>query len=292
MHRTLTVFISLLGILLFSQCKTDQAMVPGYLHIKSPQFNTKADGTQGYNSYDFKDYWVFESGIFKGSYAIPSEFPIQKEGKTVIRIGAGIKHSGQNEERMIYPLVKNFIDTVDFKPNQTDTIWPVFSYQDNAVFKLVEDFDKNGLSLEFNPVFKKDGDTLIKYNGDDAFVKGNNSGKIVLKQDSSILELYSPVLNNMPKFSPTYLEIDYKNDLPFTIGIYATEIDGSVKQIPLIVLTPKSQWNKLYLDLETEIAYHPIGTQFRIFLRFSNNLTSPVQNPSVLFDNLKLIYLD
>lgn len=267
-------------------------MVPGYLHLKAPIFTTKADGTQGINSSDFKDYWVFESGIFKGSYAIPSEFPIQKEGKTVVRIGAGIKHSGQDEQRMIYPLVKNYIDTVYFKPNQTDTLSPKFTYQDNAVFKLLEDFDKNGLALEFNPSFKVEGDTLIKYNGDDAFVKGNNSGKIILKHDSSILELYSPVLNNIPKFSPTYLELDYKNDLPFTVGMYATEIDGNVKQVPLIVLTPKDYWNKLYLDLESEIAYHPAGTQFRVFLRFSNNLTAPIQNPKMLIDNLKLIYLD
>ncbi len=267
-------------------------MVPAYLHIKAPQFVTKADGTQGLNSSDFKDYWVFESGIFKGSYGIPSEFPLQKTGKTIVRIGAGIKHSGQDQERIIYPLVKNFIDTIDFKPNQTDTISPVFTYQDNTVFKLMEDFDKNGLSLEFNPSFKIAGDTLIKYNGEDAFIKGNNSGKIILANDSSILELYTPVLNTMPKFTPTYVELDYRNDLPFTLGMYATEIDGSVKQIPLIVLTPKTKWNKLYLDLETEIAYHPLGTQFRFFLRFSNNLNEPIQNPKMLIDNFKLIYLD
>ncbi len=273
-------------------CKTDQVMVPAYLHIKAPQFTTKADGTQGLNSSDFKDYWVFESGIFKGSYAIPSEFPLQKTGKAVIRIGAGIKKSGQEEQRLIYPIVKNFIDTIDFKPNQTDTISPEFSYQDNAVFKLMEDFDQNGFSLEFNPAFKIPGDTLIKYNGEDAFLKGNYSGKIVLANDSSIMELYTPVLNRLPKFTPTYLELDYRNDLPFTLGMYATEIDGSVKQIPLIVLTPKTKWNKLYLDLETEIAYYPLGTQFRFFLRFSNNFVAPVQNPKVLIDNFKLIYLD
>jgi hypothetical protein len=288
----LLVILGLYGCLFFSACKSKEVIVPSYLFAKPYTFTTNEDRSEGAATADVKDYWIFENEKILGSFGIPSDIPIQKSGKTPIRISAGIRRSGQEEERMIYPLYNSYITNVDLRVNQTDTIIPNFTYLDNCVFKFIEDFDKNGVQFEYNPSFKLAGDTIIREKGNKTWDKDSYSGKVVLKQDGSILEIYSEVFKSLPKFTPMFFEIDYKNNVPFTIGIYVTEIDGSVEQVPLIVLKEKDSWNKLYFDLESEISSRAAGTEFRIFLRFSNILSAPISNPEVYIDNLKLIHLD
>jgi hypothetical protein len=48
-------------------------------------------------------------------------------------------------------------------------------------------------------------------------------------------------------------------------------------------------WNKLYLDIESEINQREAGAQYRIFLSFSK---AGVANPEAWIDNLKVVYLD
>ena len=267
-------------------------MVPSYLFAKPYTFTTKDDRSEGAASSDIKDYWIFENEYIRGSFGIPSDIPIQKNGKTPIRVSAGIRRSGQEEERMIYPLYTSYTTEVDLKPNQTDTIIPSFTYLENCVFKFMEDFDKNGVEYEYNPAFKQVGDTIIKEKSAASWSPDSYSGKVVLTHDNSILEIYSEVFKTLPKYSPMFFELDYKNNVPFTVGIYVTESDGTVDQVPLIVLKEKDTWNKLYFDLESEISSRPADTQYRIFLRFSNIIAAPIANPEVYIDNLKLIYLD
>ncbi len=269
--------ISFICVVLFSACKSKEVIVPSYLYAKPYTFTVKDDKSEGAASSDIKDYWIFENEIIRGSFGIPSDIPIQKSGKTPI---------------MIYPLFNSYTTNVDLKVNQTDTIIPNFTYLENCVFKFMEDFDKNGVQFEYNPAFKQIGDTIIKEKSSASWSQNSYSGKVVLNHDNSLLEIYSEVFKTLPKFTPMFFEIDYKNNVPFTIGIYATETDGTVNQVPLIVLKEKDTWNKLYFDLESEISSRPAGTEYRIFLRFSNILAAPIANPEVYIDNLKLIYLD
>jgi hypothetical protein len=289
--RLLTI-LSFIWVILFSACKSKEVIVPSYLYAKPYTFTVKDDKSEGAASSDIKDYWIFENEIIRGSFGIPSDIPIQKSGKTPIRVSAGIRRSGQEEERMIYPLFNSYTTDVSLKVNQTDTIIPNFTYLENCVFKFMEDFDKNGVQFEYNPAFKQIGDTIIKEKSPSTWSQNSYSGKVVLNHDNSLLEIYSEVFKTLPKFTPMFFEIDYKNNVPFTIGVYATETDGTVNQVPLIVLKEKDTWNKLYFDLESEISSRPAGTEYRIFLRFSNILAAPIANPEVYIDNLKLIYLD
>jgi hypothetical protein len=72
--------------------------------------------------------------------------------------------------------------------------------------------------------------------------------------------------------------------------MYATSNNGTeVSKFPVYVANPKSGWNKLYLDLESEINQRGAGVQYRIFLSFSKGT---VANPEAWIDNLKVVYLD
>jgi hypothetical protein len=101
--------------------------------------------------------------------------------------------------------------------------------------------------------------------------------------------MYSKVFNNWPRFTPFYLELDYKCNIPIVIGMYATSSSGDVTKTPLYVLNPKEDWNKLYLDIESDINRAGAGMQYRIFISFAKGSE---QNPMVWIDNLKVIYLD
>ncbi|MDP1727518.1 MAG: hypothetical protein Q8M15_12095 [Bacteroidota bacterium] len=285
------VCIALMGL---NACKTKEVMIPSYLYIKPAVFTTKADLSQGQASATINDIWVFENEVVRGNFALKTTIPIQREGQTTIRISPGIKHSGNSEQRVIYPMYTTFVKPVNLVPNQVDTLEPSFTYVENTVFPLKEDFESSGFAFEYNPQYKQTGDSIISDNGLDAWLPGKTSGKVVLNSgiDKTVLEIYSQVFKNLPRASPIYLEIDYKCNVPFVFGLYATDLTGNTSKIPVYVINEKSNWNKIYFNLDFEIASRPAGTSFRFFFQFRNSLENPVPSPNIWLDNIKIVYLD
>lgn len=285
-----TVFL----LLVATSCKLFDSgvTIPSYLYIKPTQLQVNADLSQGAAGLDTTDVWVFANGKLIGAFATPALIPVLKTGDVVITTNHGIKQNGQDEERMIYPMLKEFTVTVNLKAERIDTIQPIVTYLNNATFPLIEDFDRAGLNFEYNPQFKRDGDTLEKITGSQAWLPNQFSGRVTLKNDSTILEIYSRVFNNFRKYTTTFLELDYRNNIPFVVGMYVTEPDGNVRQVPLFYFNEKAKWNKLYLNLENEIGAFMGNSAIRLFFRFSKNYNPQVINPEIWLDNIKLIYLD
>ncbi len=269
-------------------------MIPSYLYIKPAVFTTKIDLSQGQASAAINDIWVFENEIVRGNFAFKTTVPIQHEGQTAIRISPGIKHSGNSEQRVIYPMYTSYVKSVNLIPNKVDTLEPNFTYVENTVFPFKEDFESSGFAFEYNPQYKQPGDSIIGDNGPDAWIPGKLSGKVVLNSgiDKTVLEIYSQVIKNLPRSAPIYLEIDYKCNVPFVFGLYATDLSGNTSKIPVYVINEKSNWNKIYYNLEFEIATREVGTSFRFFFQFRNSLENPVAIPNVWLDNIKIVYLD
>ncbi len=288
------VFILFFAFLFIGSCKTHEAMVPAYLYIKPTTLITKPDMSQGQATSSIYDVWLFDNEIVRGNFAINSLVPIQHLGSANLRVSAGIKYSGQSEQRIIYPMFNSYSKNFNLKENQVDTIQASFTYVENTVFPLIEDFDGNGFAFEYNPSYKQIGDTVIKDNSSAAYVAGKFSGKVELKSgvDNSLLEIYSKVFKTWPRFVPFYLEMDYKCNIPITIGLYVTDPAGNVNQFPIYVLNEISTWNKLYLDLQTDISSKEAGSEFRLFFRFKNPSSAPVVDPNVWLDNIKIVYLD
>ncbi|MCG9879289.1 MAG: hypothetical protein MH472_01695 [Bacteroidia bacterium] len=285
------IFIFSLVLVFFAACKKMEVIVPSYIYLSPSTLITKADNSQGVPSSKIEDYYVFQDGSIRGLFYTNSRIPIQATGKNKFRISPGIKYNGMAEQRILYPMLNHFDFELDLQENKVDTVKPVFSYVSNAVFPLVEDYDGSGLALEYNPSIKQFGDTLIRDNGPGAHEPGKFSGKIEMKSNvpNSNLELYSKVFNNWPRFTPFYIELDYKGNIPIIIGMYATSNNGDVTKTPFYVLNPKDEWNKLYLDIESDINVSGSGMQYRIFINFPRG---SVSNPEAWIDNFKVIYLD
>jgi hypothetical protein len=288
----LGVFVVLVFLLIGFSCKKKEVMVPSYTYLSASTLTTKSDNTQGYPSARVDDYYVFANGEIKGLFALNSRIPLQHTGKTNLRISPGIKYNGMAEQRIIYPMFNFYEVNVDLTAEKVDTIKPKYTYVENCIFPLIEDYDGSGLSMEYNPQYKNVGDTVIKDNSSLAWLPGEFSGRVELKSSpsTSTLELYSKVFNNWPRFTPFYLELDYKGNIPITVGMYVTTNGGTeVKKFPVYIANPKMGWNKLYLDIESEINQREAGAQYRIFLSFSK---AGVANPEAWIDNLKVVYLD
>lgn len=279
---------------LFTACKLfDRGVdIPAYLYVKPVKLSVNTDLTQGEASIDTNDVWVFENGKLIGTFATPANIPVIKKGATTITCLHGIKQNGQNEERMIYPMFKEYAKTVSLSPQKIDTINPVTTYADNVVFALIEDFERAGFNFEYNPQFKMPGDTIERLTGADAWKGNSSSGRVSFKNDSSILEIYSSVFNNFKKYTPTFLELDYKNTIPFIVGLYITEPGGDVRQIPVFYFNEKAKWNKIYINLENEIGAYPSNSSLRLFFRFSRSYNFNAVNPVIWLDNIKFVYLD
>jgi hypothetical protein len=285
------VFIFSLSSILFASCKKMEVIVPSYIFLNSSILSTKSDNSQGDPSSRIEDYYVFQNGEVRGLFNINARVPIQATGKNKIRVSPAIKYNGMAEQRIIYPMFNHYELEFDLVQNKVDTIKPIFTYVDNAVFPLIEDYEGSGLAMEYNMATKQIGDTLVRDNGPGAISPGKFSGRVDLKSgvQNSFLEMYSKVFNNWPRFTPFYLELDYKCNIPIVIGMYATSSSGDVTKTPLYVLNPKEDWNKLYLDIESDINRAGAGMQYRIFISFAKGSE---QNPMVWIDNLKVIYLD
>ncbi len=283
-------------LLVLAACKKDerQAIVPAYIYIKEPLFVTSSDNSQGFPSAMINDIWLFDNEIVRGLYKTGSKVPIQRSGKTQIRMTNGVKVDGNSEQRVIYPMYTSFTKEFNLEPGKTDTMQATYTYLSNTIFPFIEDFDGNGSRFEYNPNGREQGDTIIRDKGPDAWLLGNNSGKMVFNSanSSSAIEVYSQVYNNWPRYTPFYLEMDYKGNIPIVVGLYATTTStGEVSKFPMFITNPTSTWNKLYLNFEPEINKRGPGPgiQYRLYIRCSRG-TLP--NPEAWIDNIKIVYLD
>jgi hypothetical protein len=168
---------------------------------------------------------------------------------------------------------------------------PVFTYVENTVFPIIEDYDQSGLEFEYNNQYKQAGDTIIKDNSSGAWLPGNYSGRVELKSgvSGSFLEIYSKVFSDWPLFTAFFLELDYKCNIPIIIGLYATNKNLETTRVTMFIANPKTNWNKLYLDLQPEISSRGNNMQYRLFFTFS---PEGIANPEAWIDNIKVVYLD
>ena len=84
----------------------------------------------------------------------------------------------------------------------------------------------------------------------------------------------------------SYLELHYKNTIDFQVGIQVSYDQGGVYYEYITGFKPKSEWNKVYIDLQ-KFASNNRGLNYRIMIRA--DLPSGMSSGYVLFDNFKVV---
>ena len=267
--------------LLFSACHKDSP-TPVYLHI-APFSLTSNLAAQGSNSNKIEDVWVYVNKQPLGAYQLPCTIPvIADNGKTEVILFPGILKGGITSMHVKYPFYKSFTDIINFVQGKTFSIAPITKYVDSLKFKLKEDFE-NG-----NSFIKLLGDTSIfKECAANIGIEGCY-GHITLDATHDTVEVISSSSFVLPEnTTPVFIEMNYKNDYPFTIGLQANT-SSTVTKYWQETFVAKSNWNKVYIDI-TDAVSQLQGTTYQIIIKAGNTYGEITSPENLYFDNIKLI---
>jgi len=294
MHHFLRLhIILLLATLVFalSAChkfEGDQT-VPAYLRIDTILFTTDYV-TQGSNTHNITDAWVYVNDQLIGVYELPATFPVLASGKQDLEIRPGIKLNGIGATRAPYPFYKPFvIDNFNFVEDSVQIVRPVTSYYDNLTFAWTEDFEGSGTSLEKTTA----SDTIIAKTSPadhpDAWLSpySSFSGKVQLDAEHEVFQIASFLSYELPdQGKAVLLELDYKCDREFGVGMIAN-LSSSTLMLPLVVVNKSETWNKIYINLGPNVSAYTTAKNFKIYFESDRG---DQDEANFYFDNIKVIY--
>lgn len=280
-------FVGLL--LLIWSCDGEEEPIPAYLYIKP--FDVSVNNNQGSAASKITDVWLSpEQEGFLGAYELPALIPILAEGSTKLLLDPGIKENGISSTPGIYPFLERYEVTVDLVPGQTDTIQPTTQYDNEPLveFPLVESFDNNNILTIY---LDTTSNALVSTTGTNAFE--GKSAKFTVDETNSSIQVASVQRMRLPKEGRTvFLEMHYKNDALLEVGLVGYR-DGSNTPIKsfFIALNPRSDWNKIYINLTDElIASAADINEFQILL--GARLQDGDASATYLIDNLKVLHFE
>ncbi|MGE0569182.1 MAG: hypothetical protein AB7O73_14685 [Bacteroidia bacterium] len=277
-------YIFALAILLISfSCKKYFSQANEAIFLKTDQIEVITKPGQGYGSHKITDIWLYTNGFYRGAFPVGSNMPLMlEEGKVKLNLFAGIKNNGISDTR---------INWLFYEPIEFDTVLPAgtnftrklsFKYRESVTFKWLENFELPGVSLVKSPI----SDTnLVFHTNDEHVFEGNKSVEFGLSGSALRAQFESAVTHSLPLSSGNvYLELDYKSNSDFFIGIESNSVYTEAIQI-----NAKENWNKIYIQLADAVNADKNTAMKKIIFRL--NRSQSISEQKVYIDNIKLIYI-
>lgn len=260
--------------------------IPSYVQIDTMQMQIR-QASEGTKSHKIKDAWLFVNSQLIGAFEMPMTAVVLEEGEHTIEVFAGISDNGINAIPEVYPFYNRYTTTRVLKPGEVITIEPNITYDEDTKFAFVEDFEQGNLftfDLDGNP------DTYLELATAGRF-EGNRSGQITLEYDYTTCEVATVVeyaiYNEDNPASPIYLELNYKNNIPFEVGIMGFDNNALVDKVYIAGMNTKEDWNKIYVNL-TDYVANMKADVYKITIRASKG--TDVETGEIFLDNIKLLY--
>ncbi len=257
--------------------------VPAYVTVES--FDVQPAAIYGSGANKISDVYVLVGSVSLGAYELPATFPVIETGDKQLVLSPGIVVNGISNARGIYPFYENHFESITLVPGEVTVIKPVIGYRDVTVGWL-EDFEAtSGFSLEATTSSQV---ALTGFPANDPEIfEGINSGKVVVTSPNSLFDLVSSDDFNLSANSSIFLEINYKCNNAFTIGVEAD--NGSTQQRnAVLTVNPKESWNKLYVDLQPGVAASSTAFDYKVY--FTGTRDGSLTEAYFYFDNLKLLH--
>ncbi|MFN3918091.1 MAG: hypothetical protein ACK4K0_10150 [Flavobacteriales bacterium] len=288
MNRSLYLFFALTIAALLGSCKliNPPEKIPSFIQVEHPVLITQ--NNEGTTSHNIVDAWVYINDRLVGVFEIPAKVPILLDGNQELKVFAGIKRNGLNGKRDRYPFYQAHSQSINLIPDSVITINPVFEYVPNAVF-WIEDFEDP--SVKFFQSAESDTN-IIRTTLPSEVYEGAGSGKIALPSNFTRfkMETNETAFDPFPFNAPIFMEFDYKTNITFGVGIMHKDqsIGGFVTASPIVFVNPKSEWNKIYVDLTEVVNKFNQATDFEIYFSIDNPNTGI--SPQVFLDNIKVVW--
>lgn len=283
----LNVIFSLLSttLIILSSCKKFDKEEPVPAYIRISKVNLMSDSiTQGSSRNNISDIWVNLDGNRQGTYEIPTNFPIIANGNHNLILRAGIKVNGISASRIVYPFYNQISIDTSFAPEQQLIITPTFTYLSSTQFAWLENFQNNGFTLTRTSY----SDTLL-YTETDSIYTNQKYGAFYIDTARNTFQYKSTEKYELPtNGSAVFLELDYKCNHPFQIGVIINKLAMSI-ETPIIYINPHSEsFNHIYIDLAYIISQNMDAINYNIL--FGGTLQSGYTNGEIKIDNIKLIH--
>jgi hypothetical protein len=268
----------------FNSCEliNPDEQTPAYLCIDSISLATTS--VEGSADANIVDAWVFDNEQLVGIFELPAVVPILNTGEANIRIRGGIRLNGQVGTRIPYLYTQDYQNTIELFPDSQVCINPTVSFHDDINFPWIEEFEGVGLSLETTPV--NDGE-LTKIEGPEAYQ--GESLKLSLSEIQLIVECRLADAIALPGGgSPVMLEFTYRSNHTLIAGVFSSDQTGTF-QVPIIVLNPSEDWNRIYVNLTDIISSNSGFIDHRPYFGFLRDEDHEGEAFAII-DNIRLLH--
>jgi hypothetical protein len=277
-----TAFFLFTVFLLAVSCRKRDIPVPAYVHIPSMELAAKPGEGTSESALEFVTVFMNDNPL--GTFPVPCTFPVLASGPVRLDFRPRIKQMAR-DGMQYYTLLEAYSEVVDLAEKQVDTVRPAFEYVSNREFVWLEDFNNNTASLTLKLGTM---DTFYVENKPEISLDGTPYLRIPMESGESYFELESADIFNLPMDGrDVYLEIHYKTNITFTVGLYAS---NSQQVVAIPSASPYStglEWRKGYIYLRDDVVGNNPDTRFRIFFRAFNTEAGV---PEIYIDNIKLLY--
>lgn len=274
--------LSLIVFLVLASCNKTKLKAPeaAFIVINNPTVLTNPT-IQGTNSHKITDIWYYVDDNFKGVFPIGSIMPVIGTGNSKITLFAGIKNNGISATRLPYEFYQGHVINQYFESGKTYTFNPVFEYLTGAVFPTqgCEDYDSPGIK------YFSVGDSAAPVIHDlDKVFSGTGSLFMSMSNSKPTSQIKTSTSMSLPVGgTPIYLELNYKCNQPFEVGVIA----GSTEVRPALTVNSSPEWNKIYIQLSQAVSTQPTYNYYDIYIKATKQ--SDVPTPEIYIDNIKLV---
>lgn len=270
-------FAAVIGI--FSSCKKEKLKADTASFLVVNQVAVSSGTVAMAQSHKITDIWLYVDDRFVGIYPIGSIMPVVNNGTATIRMYAGIVNNGIAGTRLPYTFYSPYIYNATFEAGKTYTLSPTFEYKSGL---QIQDDSFSGSGSYFASF----GDIPPVIITDPSKVWGGTGGSVYMTVSDarplSILKSSSPLALPVGG-TEIYLEMDYKCNHEFTVGVIGADLETRLA----LTLRPTNGWKKVYISLTSVVSTQPTYTSYKIFVQALKSAS--VASPEIYLDNLRLV---
>lgn len=273
----------------FSSCEiiNPDEEIPSYVRVENISLLTDTL-TEGSSTNKISDVWLYVDDQPLGVYEMPVSIPVLEAGTHALQIRAGVIVNGIASTRVYYPFYAFYNDTVNLVPGSITTVSPVVHYYSGTVFSMNEPFNGPGYQIIATAGVS---DTNYYVVTDAANTFEGPAGAAYLDASHPVFECESNDSLVLPINNPVYMELNYKSNTEFTVGMYGIILQQHY-DLNVLNIRPSSEWKKIYINLTPAITLftNAFGNAFgyKPYIRMTRN--SDVGDAQLYFDNIKVVH--
>lgn len=237
-----------------------------------------------------KVVWIETGADSLGFFPIPTTVASLSGTAKQYTIYGGISELAQGFVA-IYPFWKPFylnVDSTKTKIMDTLKVYPKFEYYSDTVlaYKFQEKFETTNLELS-NSIGTS---VSIDLNMSNDRYEGAHSGVAHFEAEKQFFKAETKALMDLPADKVEYVEVTYKTNIPFEIGLNYSSLFGFSGEVPVTaaVADTSNQWKTVFLRLNNLTNKTPAEAQpaqYTLFFRATGNGTMR----DLYLDNVRVI---